>query len=231
MDSEYKSLVDVIGVRQLYNTLENRRSYFVLLREKDPELNIERYLPIFIEFDSYLAIEQGMEEIHSPRPRTHDLLSSIVEGLDAIVVAVEIIDMKEETYFAEIVIAPNISDDESSTQQNINHDDFIRISARPSDAIALAVRVKCPIYVEGRIMEENAFLNENSDFPLEAPADYFMEEIDEGIDTSTLLKDFQDFIKTVSPEDFEKSDFERGDLDKGDFERGDLDKGDFEKGD
>ncbi|MDD4732954.1 MAG: bifunctional nuclease family protein, partial [Desulfovibrio sp.] len=75
-----------------------------------------------------------------PRPMTHDLLLSVIAGLDADVVRVEITDMEEGTYFAELVL-----DGQSGER---------RVDSRPSDAIALAVRAEAPVFASAAVLEQ-----------------------------------------------------------------------------
>ncbi len=108
----------------------------VVLREDEGE----RFLPIWIgpfEADSITMQLQGME-VH--RPLTHDLLKSVIETLGAEVLHIIINGLEKNTYFAKIVLDVD--------------GDSVEIDSRPSDAIALAVRVSAPIYVTDEVMEQ-----------------------------------------------------------------------------
>jgi bifunctional DNase/RNase len=108
----------------------------VVLREEEGE----RFLPIWIgpfEADSITMQLQGME-VH--RPLTHDLLKNIIETLGAEVLHILINGLERNTYFARIVLDVD--------------GDSVEIDSRPSDAIALAVRVSAPIYVTEEVMEQ-----------------------------------------------------------------------------
>ncbi len=108
------------------------------------DLNTERYLPIFIgqyEADAISIELQDKQRSHS-RPLTHDLLKNVIENLDAEVVHIFINDMRRDIYFARIVVEVNGEQRE--------------IDARPSDAIALAVRTRSPIFVSDAVMERSA---------------------------------------------------------------------------
>ncbi len=108
----------------------------VVLREDEGE----RYLPIWIgpfEADSITMQLQGME---IQRPLTHDLLKNVIETLGAEVLHILINGLERNTYFARIVLDVD--------------GDSVEIDSRPSDAIALAVRVSAPIYVTEEVMEQ-----------------------------------------------------------------------------
>lgn len=108
----------------------------VVLKEE----NSERFLPIWIgpfEADAITLQLQGME---APRPLTHDLLRSVIETLGGEVIHIMISSLERNTYFARIVLDVN--------------GDTVEVDSRPSDAIALAVRVQAPIYVAEEVMEQ-----------------------------------------------------------------------------
>jgi bifunctional DNase/RNase len=114
----------------------------VVLREEKSD----RFLPIWIgpfEADAITLQLQGME---APRPLTHDLLKSVIETLGASVEHIFIHSLSHNTYYAKIVLDAN--------------GDTIEIDSRPSDAIALAVRVSAPIYVSDDVMESAGMLPE-----------------------------------------------------------------------
>ncbi|MDD4732577.1 MAG: bifunctional nuclease family protein, partial [Desulfovibrio sp.] len=92
----------------------------------------DRVLPIWIGAMEAMSISLAINKVAFPRPMTHDLLLSVIAGLDADVVRVEITDMEEGTYFAELVL-----DGQGGER---------RVDSRPSDAIALAVRAEAPVF-------------------------------------------------------------------------------------
>lgn len=100
----------------------------------------KRELPIWIGFAEAQAIALRMENVVTPRPMTHDLLKNILEKMDVKVVKVLINDLKNDIFFATIVLESN------------RH--TVRVDSRPSDALALAVRVRAPIYVARFILEK-----------------------------------------------------------------------------
>ena len=120
-------------------------AYAILLKE----LEGHRRLPIIIGAFEAQAIALEMEGIKPPRPLTHDLLKQITDNLGAIVNEVIIDELRENTFFAKIIIEVS-----GLTQE---------IDARPSDAIALAVRAAAPIYVASAVMDTAAFIPSEED--------------------------------------------------------------------
>jgi bifunctional DNase/RNase len=108
----------------------------VILREKDGT----RVLPIWIGPAEASAIAMEMQGIRPPRPMTHDLLKSVILGLGAVVQRIVISSLKDKTYFAQLWLA--------------REDHVFQLDARPSDSIALALRVSASIFTEGDLLEE-----------------------------------------------------------------------------
>ncbi|MFZ2322942.1 MAG: bifunctional nuclease domain-containing protein [Ignavibacteriaceae bacterium] len=115
-------------------------AYAILLKE----IEGVRRLPIIIGAFEAQAIALEMEGIKPPRPLTHDLLKQLVDNLGASVIEIIVNELKDNTFFAKIIL-------EVSGLTN-------EIDARPSDAIALAVRTYAPIYVSESVMESAAFV-------------------------------------------------------------------------
>jgi bifunctional DNase/RNase len=107
----------------------------VILREKDGS----RVLPIWIGPAEASAIAMEMQGIKPPRPMTHDLLKTVIAGLGASMQRVHISAIKEKTYFAELWLARD--------------DHLFQLDARPSDSIALALRMNAPIFTEPDLLE------------------------------------------------------------------------------
>src|SRR5688572_31424587 len=101
----------------------------VLLREQAGE---QRVLPIYIGPEEAKAIALALEGVVPPRPLTHDLLRDVLGALDVSVVRISVTSLEDRTFFAELELRVDGR--------------TVRVSARPSDAIALAVRVEAPIY-------------------------------------------------------------------------------------
>jgi uncharacterized protein len=103
------------------------------------ELRGERVLPIWVGIFEARAIAMEMDNVAPPRPMTHDLIKNIIEGVHAQVTNVVITDLRDNTFYAQIALQAG----EAS----------LPIDARPSDAIALALRVKAPIYVAKAVFD------------------------------------------------------------------------------
>jgi len=143
----------------------------VVLKEKDGE----RFLPIWIgpfEADAITLQLQGMD---APRPLTHDLLKSVLETLGGEVEHILISGLEKNTYFARIIIDAD--------------GDTVEVDSRPSDAIALAVRVSSPIFVAQEVMDSAGLRPEEEVSLAEGP-----EGIEEAPDQSDLGA-FEDFVE------------------------------------
>ena len=143
----------------------------VMLREEDGDRG--RVLPILIGIHEGSAIHTAMEGITPPRPLTHDLLAIMMRTLGATLDKVIITDVREHTFYAELHLV-------TAGGTHV-------VSCRPSDAIALAVRVDAPIFASEALLDEVA---------VEVP-----EGNEEG-DEEAILDEFRDFLDDVSPEDF-----------------------------
>ncbi|MCW8812508.1 MAG: bifunctional nuclease family protein [Ignavibacteriaceae bacterium] len=115
-------------------------AYAILLREIDGN----KRLPIIIGAFEAQAIALEIEGIKPPRPLTHDLLKQLTDSLGATVIEIIIDELRDNTFYAKIIL------EVSGFSQEID--------ARPSDAIALAVRAQAPIYVSASVMESAAFV-------------------------------------------------------------------------
>ncbi len=108
----------------------------VVLRQTD----VERYLPIWVGPFEAESITVALQEVELSRPMTHDLLKNAFTLLNGKILRVEIVSLKEDTYYGNIVVEAD--------------EKIINIDARPSDAIALAVRAHVPILVSQAVMDE-----------------------------------------------------------------------------
>jgi uncharacterized protein len=113
------------------------RAPLVLLREQDAP---RRVLPIFVGPVEATAIALALGDESPPRPLTHDLMVTLVETAQARVERVEVTELREGTFFAELAVSGPAGER--------------RVDSRPSDAIALAVRVDAPLYVSGTVLDE-----------------------------------------------------------------------------
>ena len=109
----------------------------------------ERVLPIWVGIFEANAIALRIEEIETPRPMTHDLLCNLLESLHVQVAKIVVSDLRDNTYFAQIHLQVN-----GSSRM---------IDARPSDAIALALRTEAPIYVDQSVLEQSRSLDEDGE--------------------------------------------------------------------
>lgn len=128
------------------------------------------YIPILIGPSEAYAISQGLEGQKLPRPMTHDLLHNVVEAMGAKVKRIVIHDLKDETYYARIQL------ETPQGQKNVD--------ARPSDAIALALRSEAPIYISDEIAARAVIANRAVDDEME---------------------EFRRFLEDLSPEDFQRN--------------------------
>jgi bifunctional DNase/RNase len=142
----------------------------VLLREQQGE---RRVLPIYIGPEEARAIALALEGVTTPRPMTHDLLRDVLSAVDVQVMGVTVTELKEQTFYAELELAIDGR--------------TVRVSSRPSDAVALAVRVDAPIFASEQVL-----------------ADAAMPATEEGEEEQQeeIVDQFREFIDQVNPEDF-----------------------------
>lgn len=141
----------------------------VILREKDGT----RVLPIWIGPAEASAIAMELQGVRPPRPMTHDLLKAVIVGLGAAVRQIRITAIKEKTYFAEVWLARG--------------DHVFQLDARPSDSIALALRVQAPIFTQEELLEQG-------------PASADVPSSDPDADAEKLRA----WLEKMNPEDFGK---------------------------
>lgn len=108
----------------------------IILRDEEEK----RSLPIWVGIFEANAIALELEKISTPRPMTHDLIKNILESLDARVAKIVVNDLKDNTFFAVIHLLLGSSE--------------ITVDSRPSDAIALALRVGAPIFVDEEVVQK-----------------------------------------------------------------------------
>ena len=160
--------LDVVGVRVEMPSNQP----LVLLRESEGD----RYLPIWIGAAEAAAIAFAQQGVVPPRPLTHDLLRDVVESLGQTLDQVRISDLREGVFYAELVFS-----------------DGTEVSARPSDAIALALRTGSPIFVEDAVL----------DVAGQEPVEEGQGAAEgEGEPPEEILQEFRAFIEDVNPEDF-----------------------------
>lgn len=104
------------------------------------DLEGERALPIWVGIFEANAIALEMESVPTPRPMTHDLIKNILEGMQTTVTRIVVNDLKDNTFYAVIFLSLNGNE--------------VPVDSRPSDAIALALRVSAPIFVAKKVLDE-----------------------------------------------------------------------------
>jgi uncharacterized protein len=142
----------------------------VLLKTADGN----KFLPIWIGHPEAAAILMKLQSQSPPRPMTHDLLSDMLEQLEAQVVRITVTELRENTFYAQITVQLDGRE--------------IEVDSRPSDAIALAIRAEAPIFAADRVIEESAIEFEG-------------EDVDQEVLDAEVAK-FRHFLDEVTPEDF-----------------------------
>ncbi len=159
----------------------------VILKEK----MADRYLPIWIGPAEADAIAIKLQGVNVPRPLTHDLLRSVINTLGASVNFIVVNDLKNDTFFAKIML------DVDGGQMEVD--------SRPSDALALAVRVEVPIYVEETVMDKaGILLDKETGKPIaeEEGTDSGGRKVSE--DEMKRMSAFREFIDNLDLDDFDK---------------------------
>jgi uncharacterized protein len=133
----------------------------VLLKTADGN----KFLPIWIGHPEAAAILMKLQGANTPRPMTHDLLTDMLEKLEARVIRIAVTELRENTFYAVVTVAVDGSE--------------IEIDSRPSDAIALAVRSDAPIYADDTVIEESAIEFEHEDVNEEEVVEEFKKFLDE----------------------------------------------------
>lgn len=163
--------VEVVGVRI---ELPSNQP-LVLLKE----INGERHLPIWIGAPEASAIAFVQQGIVPPRPMTHDLMVNLIHALKREVTLVRLISVEDTVFHAEIVF-----------------EDGTAVNSRASDAIAVALRIPCPIYCADEVLEEAGVRI--------ADADSSDEGEEEQDNAEQEMRQFREFLADVEPEDFER---------------------------
>ena len=161
-----------VKVQTLLMSQDASPSILVLSALQSEDLEVDpRFIPIWIGLPEAAQIGLALEDIRLPRPLTHDLFINAIASLDAYVDHVLITDVKASTFYATLTLR--------------QHGHLIELDARPSDAIALAIKQNAAIYVMEKVYEKASFsfkLNpENNEQDLE---------------------EFHEFVSNLSPDDF-----------------------------
>lgn len=146
----------------------------VLLKEAVAGANGSRTLPILIGHEEATSIARAIQGIEPPRPLTHDLLRDLLASLEVEVEAIVITALVDAIFYAEI--------------RMVREGRHYVVSSRPSDAIALAVRLGTPIHAEETLLDAEAYVIQDDD--------------DEEEEQEEVIEQFQRFIEDIRPEDF-----------------------------
>jgi len=184
MDDMVEVVIDSIRVGLMS---QNR---VIILRET----GTERYLAIWI--DAYMAeqITFALQEIEVARPMSHDLMKQILHSLNARLIRVEVVELKNEVYYGNLVI-------ETDNGHQIN------IDTRPSDALALAVRTNIPILVSRKVMDEAGIVPEQDiSEQQESPESRGLTSKQDPEAGEDRLSIFEDFLDNLDIEDDDQID-------------------------
>jgi len=155
--------MEVIGVRVELPS----NTPIVLLREVE---GAHRLLPIFIGGPEATAIALALDSVETPRPMTHDLIKNVLDDLGVALERLEITDLSEGTFYAELHLR-------AAGRVTV-------VSSRPSDGIAMAIRMSTPVFAAESVVDEAGYV---------ADVEEEREEV---------VEQFREFIDTVNPDDF-----------------------------
>ncbi len=147
----------------------------VLLREIDGT----RFLPIWVGAVEATAIAFAQQGLEPPRPLTHDLMASLFEKFDASLVAVHVNELRDGVFYSALQMRDSLAN-------------LVQLSARPSDAIALALRTQSNILASSDLLDIAG---------IEIPEGAVVDEGDSG-DQTVELEAFREFLEGINPEDF-----------------------------
>ena len=166
--------VELVGLRVEMPT----NTPVVILRENTDG---GRILPIFIGGPEAAAIAFALEGVETTRPMTHDLWINTIAGLGVVLERVEVTEINERIFYAELVLGDGDGG-------------VVRISSRPSDALALALRAKAPIFVAESVIDQAGQPAESAEAVAGAQAAGASEE---------LVEEFRQFLDEIDPTDFQ----------------------------
>lgn len=161
------------------------------------EIDTDRFLAIWI--DPYMAeqITFALQEVEVARPMSHDLIKQVLQNLNARLIRVEVVELKNEVFYGNLVL-------ETDNGHTIN------VDSRPSDALALAVRTNVPILVARAVMDEAGIIPEE-DISIQAEGALSDEEIEESTaegERGDHLSIFEDFLENLDLDSDESSEDE-----------------------
>ncbi|MBC8043207.1 MAG: bifunctional nuclease family protein [Rhizobacter sp.] len=180
-----KIQVDILG---LSTSPANNGAYALILFE----IGGKRKLPIIIGGFEAQAIALELEKIKAPRPLTHDLIRNITETFGIGVSEVTIDELKDGTFYAKI----------ACDMAGVTHE----IDARPSDAIAIAVRCEAPIFVSEEVMNEAGILDDRQGEQASLPASAEKKQISSKSSATSKYDDLMEKLnEAIQQEDYEKA--------------------------
>jgi bifunctional DNase/RNase len=168
-------MVEVIVARLGLDS--STQSYVVILQEKGGE----RLLPIWIGQPEAESIVMQMHNVKRVRPLTHDLCKSLILGLGGALQKVHITRVEKNTYYAELYISRN--------------GDMVQVDARPSDSIAIALRLSAPIYAADSLLSDVQIEESTESFEIETPPPSAAE---------LNAEQLKEYLERLRPEDFGK---------------------------
>ncbi len=164
---------------------QSTKSPVVVLREKDGD----RVLPIWIGAAEASAIAMHMAGVAFPRPLTHDLIVSLLDAMSVGLERVEIPRVDEGTYHAELVLRRG--------------DETLRVDARPSDSIAVALRTRSAIFAADDLLRRLDLDVDESEQGMPAPPDLVSEvDLTSGGVDAPPVEDLESYLRKLDPEDF-----------------------------
>ncbi|MEO7125292.1 MAG: bifunctional nuclease family protein [Nakamurella sp.] len=164
----------VVGVRV---EMPNQQPVLILT-----EVDGSRSIPIMVGSSEATAIAMQLQGMTPPRPMTHDLFRDTLIALGRTLTEVRVVDFREGTFYGELVFGPDVT-----------------VSARPSDAIALAVRCEVPVYVAESVLAETGIVIPTAAAAVEGDGT----EAEPIVDPEGEMERFREFLDNVSPEDFD----------------------------
>lgn len=161
-----------VRVQTLLMSQDSNPSILILSALQNDDLSVDpRFIPIWIGLPEAAQIGLALEDVRLPRPLTHDLFINAIASLDAYVDHVLITDVKGSIFYATLTLR--------------QHGHLIELDARPSDAIALALKQNASIYVMEKVYEKASF-----------PFEFSSSDKEKG------LKEFHEFVSNLNPDDF-----------------------------
>jgi bifunctional DNase/RNase len=186
MEAPMSDMVEVVIDSIRVSLMSQQR--IVILREQ----NAERYLPIWIGVYEAESITIALQEVEVARPLTHDLLTSIFRQLDAHILRVEVVALRDDTYFGNIVVEKN--------------GNIMNIDSRPSDALAVAVRAHVPILVARSVMDSAGIIPEEDLQEEPSPGEPSASQAGSSEEGEDRLSVFQDFLEKLDLDNEDEGD-------------------------